>query len=97
MYLTQLDKRTAQVSDLIVNELIRLEISANDDPCSGLMCRIPNVVTDQVLVEVYGDHTSVFYDGEKLLTHLKALQNGDVSLGSEDLNNIWQSISAFEI
>lgn len=97
MFHTDLDKRTAQVADLIVNEFIRLGISTDDDPCSGLMTRVPNVVTDEVLIEVYDDSASGFYDGEGLLTHLRSLAEGSVSLDSEDVNNVWQSIASFEV
>jgi hypothetical protein len=86
---TALDKRTAEVADLIVNEFIRLGVSTDHDPCSGLMTRIPNVVTDKCLVDIYDDHASGFYDGEKVLSHLKTIEG-------TDFEGIWQEIKPFE-
>ncbi len=86
---TALDKETARIADLIVNEFIRLGVSAAEhDPCSGLMARIPNVVTDIALVDIYDDYTSGFYDGANTLAHLQGLD-------SADYESIWQEIAPF--
>jgi hypothetical protein len=86
---TELDKKTASIADQIVDEFIRLGVSTDDDPCSGLMTRIPNVVTDICLVDIYDDHANGFYDGEKVLAHLK-------QLGYSTFESIWQELAAFE-
>ena len=91
--ITELDKRTSEIADLIINEFQRLGLSTEDDPCSGLLTRVPSVVTDLSLVEVYDDYTEGTYDGEGLLALLETLSPEDVSLESEALNNIWQVIS----
>ena len=86
---TALDKETARIADQIVNEFIRLGVSAVEpDPCSGLMTRIPNVVTDIALIDIYDDYTSGFYDGARVLAHLR-------SLASADYASIWQEIAPF--
>lgn len=94
---TALDKETNKLADEIVNEFIRLKVSMNDDPCSGLMVCGPNVLVDKPVVDIYDDHGSSFYDAQKVLAHLKELQLGDVSLDSEDVNNIWQHLAEFEV
>jgi hypothetical protein len=86
---TALDNETARIADQIVNEFIRLGVSAIEhDPCSGLMARIPNVVTDIALIDIYDDYTSGFYDGAKVLAHLR-------SLASADYASLWQEIAPF--
>ena len=86
---TALDKEAARIADQIVNEFIRLGVSAAEhDPCSGLMTRIPNVVTDIALIDIYDDYTSGFYDGAQVLAHLR-------SLPSADYETIWQEIAPF--
>ncbi len=97
MFLTELDKRTAKVADLIVDELTRLGCSTVSDPYSGLMADVPNIVADQVTVKIYDDYADGIYDGEAVLAHLKSLQPSNVSLDSESTNNIWQSIAKFEL
>jgi hypothetical protein len=93
---TALDKRTQKVADLVVDQFIRLGVDTDTDPCSGLMTRIPNVVTEIALIEIYDDYESGFYDGEAVLSHLATLSPDAVSLGSESPNNIWQHLSAFQ-
>lgn len=95
--LTELDKRAAKVADLIVDELTRLNCDAKSDPYSGLMTRIPNVVTNEVLIEIYDDYASGIYDGEDVLEHLKTLKPDEVSLDSESGNNIWHHIMSFVV
>lgn len=93
---TELDKKTEKIADNLVSEFIRLGVSTDDDPCSGLMTRIPDVVTEITLVDIYDDHANSFYDGEAVLNHLKTLQPEDVSLAGNVTNNIWQVIKEFE-
>jgi hypothetical protein len=94
---TNLDKETERLADEIVNEFIRLEVSTEQDPCSGLMTRIPNIVVDFPVIDIYDDHASGFYDARKVLAYLKEANVGDMSLASEDLNNVWQHLAEFEI
>ena len=93
---TALDKETDKLADEIVNEFIRLEVSTDDDPCSGLMTRVPNVVMEYPIVDIYDDHASGFYKARELLVYLKEMQPSDTSLDSEDTNNIWQHLAEFE-
>jgi hypothetical protein len=94
---TALDKETDKLADEIVNEFIRLAVSTDDDPCSGLMTRVPNIVTDIPIVDIYDDHASGSYDARKVLAYLKEMQTSDTSLASEDTNNIWQHLAEFEV
>lgn len=93
---TALDKKTEKIADEIVNEFVRLGVSTDDDPYSGLMTRIPNVVTEICLVNIYDDYADGDYNGEAVLAYLKTLEPNDVSLSSDATNNIWQLIQEFE-
>jgi len=105
--LTELDSRTAEVADSIVNQFIRLGFvmaaSVARDPHGCLAARPPvswlmatpcNVVTDLALVTVYdesdADDTNGIFDGDRLLAHLKKL---DESISFEDM---WEGIAEFE-
>ncbi len=95
---TELDKKTERIADDLVNEFIRLGVSTADDPCLGLMTRIPNVVTEIALIDIFdGCADGDYYDGEAVLAYLKTLKPEDVSLSPDDLNNIWQLIEKFEV
>jgi len=95
--LTELDSRTAEVADSIVNQFIRLEFVLSPNarpPVSWLMATPCNVVTDLALVTVYdesdADDISGIFDGDRLLAHLKKL---DDSISFEDM---WEGIAEFE-
>jgi hypothetical protein len=94
--MTELDKETERLADEIVNEFQRLKVSTDNDPCSGLMTRVPNVVMEIPIVDIYDDYVSGFYDARQVLTYLKQMNPEDTSLLSEDTNNIWQHLSEFE-
>jgi hypothetical protein len=94
--MTELDKETNRLADEIFNQFIRLGVSTNDDPCSGLMTRVPNVVMDHPIVDIYDDHVSVFYDARKVLEYLKQMVAADNLLNTESSGNIWQHLSIFE-
>lgn len=84
-----------KLADDIQNELFRLEVSTEENPYSGLMASVPSVVSEIPLVnlvKIYDDYANGFYDGEKLLSHLKTLDPKDVSL-----ENIWEIIAEFEV
>jgi hypothetical protein len=97
MMTTALDKEIDELANEIVNEFIRLEVSTDDDPCSGLMTRIPNIVTDIPIVDIYDDYASGFYDARKVLAYLKEMQPIDTSLDSEAPSNIWQHLATLEV
>ena len=80
-----------KLADDIQNELFRLEVSTEENPYSGLMASVPSVVSEIPLVKIYDDYANGFYDGEKLLSHLKTLDPKDVSL-----ENIWEIVAEFE-
>ena len=89
--------KTERAADLVVNELIRLEVSTEDDPCSGLFAdATTNVVDEAPLVSIYDDHVRGFYR-LAVLDFLKGLEPEDVSLDGESDKNIWQLISEFEV
>jgi hypothetical protein len=56
-----------------------------------------NITSVVPIIKVYDDHASGIYDAKKLLKYLKTLQVGDVSLESQDPNNIWQHLNDFEL
>lgn len=95
--MTTIEKGVTKLADEIVNEFMRLGVSADDDACSGLMTRVPNVVMVTPIVDIYDDYASGFYDAQKVLTCLQALKPSDTSLDSEDSNNIWQHLAEFEV
>lgn len=92
-----LDQKTKKIAVGIENEFVRLKITTDDDPCSGLMVGIPNVVTEFCLVNIYDDNEDVEYDGEAVLDYLKTLEPEDVSLISFSHKNIWNLIQEFEV
>lgn len=94
---TAIEKESAKLADEIVNEFKRLGISTNDDPCSGLMTRVPNVVTEMPIVDIYDDHASGFYDAREVLIYLKQMFPAHNLLNSESSGNIWQHLAPFEI
>ena len=94
--MTELDKETERLADEIFNEFQRLEVSTDDHPYAGLMTRVPNVVMDEPIVDIYDDYASGFYKARELLVGLKEMQPSDTSLDSEDPNNIWQHLAEFQ-
>ena len=85
------------IADKVLDEFTRLEVSSIYDSNSGLMTCDINIVSVVPIIKVYDDHASGIYDAKKLLKYLKTLQVGDVSLESQDLNNIWQHLNDFEL
>jgi hypothetical protein len=85
------------IADRVLDEFTRLEVSSICDSYSGLMTCDINIVSVVPIIKVYDDHASGIYDAKKLLKYLKTLQVGDVSLESQDPNNIWEHLNAFEL
>lgn len=91
-----------KLKDLIFNELDRLGVSANQDPCSGLMTAKENSAPyspegdDIDLIRIYDDHSGGFYDGSLLLAFLKECDPDDVNLEYETPRSIWGLIREFE-
>jgi hypothetical protein len=85
-----LEKQSARLADLIVNEFIRLELDTDIDKCAGLFADVPNIVTEVPVVRVYDDQADKFYDAGKLLAFLKTLDLGAASLDPDSTDNIWQ-------
>ena len=70
-------------------------LDTNCHPFSGLMADIHSI--SQRTVTLYDDYVSGIYDAEKLLDILQNLKVGEVSLESEDPNNIWNLIAECEV
>ena len=87
------------LADKVLDELTRLEVSSIYDSysSSSLMACDINIVSVVPVIKVYDDHANGIYDAKKLLEYLKTLQVGDVSLESQDPNNIWQHLNDFEL
>jgi len=94
--MNDLDRLTADIADDLVDELSRLELGAETDPCSGLMANVPNLVTDLPLVCIYDDSDSGFYDAMQVLILLRSLKPGDLSLHPDSSENVWGALAAFE-
>lgn len=80
--------------DAIVNEFVRLGVSTEDCPCSGLVADPANCFDpenpDKVIVKVYDDYAGGFYDGNALLAFLKNEK-------TVTFETIWELISLFEV
>jgi len=95
--MNDLDILTAKIANDLVDQLIRLELHTDTDPCSGLMANVPNVVTDSPLVCIYDDSDSGFYDAMQVLILLRSLKPGDLSLHPDSAENVWGALAAFEV
>ena len=82
-------KLQSQVED----ELERLEVSTNEDPCSGLMVAIVGHLDedpDVALAKIYDDYADGVYCADNLLKHLKSISKASLVRDAED--NIWDLI-----
>lgn len=89
------------LADKIYNEFDRLGVSTNQDAYSGLTASYQNLLVEGhpevVVVEIYDDYDSGYYNGEMVLTYLRKLNTGDVDLAGDSAINIWPSLEAFEL
>jgi hypothetical protein len=82
---------TMNIINEINNELNRLQVGTNADPYSGLMAE-----ETEGGVRVFDDYASGLYEPE-VLQVLKDLNPEDVTLASNDPNNIWEWIRPYEV
>jgi hypothetical protein len=76
-----------QISDLLVNEFIRLGVSTETDPYSGLSTEPGGGVGR---VRVFDDYDSGHYDGQRALEALRGVTE-------TSLAEVWEILKPFEI
>ena len=83
-------ERASLISDEIVNEFIRLGVSPEDCPFSGLFAEPANVVAKGTVVRIFDDYASGHYNGNQVLAALKHLDD-------TTLDSIWDTLKPYEI
>lgn len=88
----EIEEMETTIASQITQELARLGISTDHDPCSGLTAEDMGYNS----VAIYDDYDRAEYCSSSLLAHLKTLNPENVSLDSESAGNIWQAIAPFQ-
>lgn len=81
---------TESTATAINAEFTRLQVGADQDPCSGLMA----ADAGNGNVKIYDDHADGIYNASEVLAALQILDPEEVNLDSESPNNIWQFLPA---
>lgn len=79
----------------IEQEIERLGLSADSDPCSGLT--LEPVEVCEAVVALFDDHARGGYYADQLLALLEGLSPEEVSLDSDSEKNVWGLIRKVEV